>query len=1002
MDGSMSNFAMMTRRISAPSRRRSVERASEPQPSGSATVPHRLLMRAALFALTSFACCLLHAETVHWTLTNHAGDYSNELVRLKIALQTPFDATRLVVTENGQEIPAQVEVHQGRLNGVEAGDLWVCTTIASKASHGYTVTTGGTPRQFQPRVKVSRDGDSLVLDNGLVAVRLPDGSTVGNSGSVGPILAMRATGGPWLGASSWDTPLALTGLTTTVIGEGKLFGRVKLRFEFAAPATPFLPDDTARLARRLTLARHGASTGFTPATNYYAEFIITLAPDQPLVTLEENHSMVEGDSWRFDLAPGWQPRRAFSSRSRAVPTERELKPDAGLHDHATLMFLQPRWTQSTNCGWFFAAADNAAMLGAVAMRAGRWDWPYDNPIIVQASQDSDGATLVYPTWKGRRFSYLLAGPVGLIEKTPALIRQVAMQPLDKLVNEYTLDWPGLAPGGFQGLFWWDGNNINPSSMIRGLGRRLMKKYAPGSEQADRTLLGQFQVYLDPDCYGYYWNHFSPINPNFSTDLLKVPIAMCAGLKGHPDFPRFRQMAEDALRMDLDHAVTLPGGAGQECAGYLAHALGGWLDLAELCRTQLDFDPRQSPRLKAAASFLLHTSPPLNDGQRRILPTGDTHPPGPDVFALAERAGVREEVADFRTEELPGFGVVFRSHSGRPNENFLAFKAGPNRGHYHGDQLSFHYCGNGQRLAIDHMCSYSPRADQEHMHNRVAFYTDDWPFANMDGYERLIGFQTSADVDVAQGLVTSWRLRQQPRIPQEVTWNSRGPYQLLDQELQYQRTIVLVKHPHPSGQTPDLLDYFVIRDQATGPMLNAAYCLHVESNECRQDGPRFDFGTMTLFCAAPREFKVERFDWSFQKKGRGGDAGYGESTVGVRLLTTGAEHEFITVLYPASDAPDMESILGGVRVTLADGTSEEVAFRTPGSDEPADAAYVVLKRGGRELVALSARNLNSLRSQGDVGLCLPECGYDFGPVPDWLIRQRDHHPAPIHLQQLQPR
>jgi hypothetical protein len=148
--------------------------------------------------------------------------------------------------------------------------------------------------------------------------------------------------------------------------------------------------------------------------------------------------------------------------------------------------------------------------------------------------------------------------------------------------------------------------------------------------------------------------------------------------------------------------------------------------------------------------------------------------------------------------------------------------------------------------------------------------------------------------------------------------------------------------------------------------------------------------MTLFCAAPREFKIERFDWSFEKKGRagGGESGYGESTVGVRLLSPGPDHEFITVLYPSASAPRMESVAGGVRLTFAGGESEEVVFRTPHVDEPADAPYVLLKRSGREIVALSGRNVNTLRSQGDVGLFIPECGYDFGPVPDWLIQQRD--------------
>lgn len=935
---------------------------------------------------------LLHAETRRWTLTNHGGDYTNELVRLQLAPPSPWNADQLVVTEDGREVAAQVEVRRGTRAAVEEADIWVCTTVPRRHSHEYAVTGGGTPKAFPPHVTVSSGHDEVVLDNGLIGVKLPVRLPRGGDGLPGPILAVRSDGGSWRGASVWDTKTPGSSLTCSVLGDGTLFGRVKLRFEFAAPATRPSHDEMARLAERLTLARHGTSTGSPPPPHCFAEFIITVAPGQPFVAIEESHAMLEGDSWQFDLARGWQPRRAFSSRSSEAPRERALAPDPALFDGRTLMFLQPRWTQSTNCGWFFAAADDAALLGAVAMRAGKWDWPYDNQIIVEAIPAGNAARLVYPTWKGRRFSYLAAGPAGLAGQAPSLIRRVAMQPLDKLVNEYTLDWPGLAPGGFQGLFWWDGQAINPSSMIRGLGKRALEKYRNGSDTPDRALLAQFQVYLDPDCYGYYWNHFSPINPNFSTDLLKVPIALCAGLKAHPDFPRFRQMAEDALRMDLDHAVTLPGGAGQECPGYLAHAMTGWMDVAALCRTQLGFDPREWPRFKAAASFLLRTSQPIGGGRRRILPTGDTHPPGPDVLALAEQCGVRERIEDFPTEELPGFGVVFRSQSGRSNENFLAFKAGPNRGHYHGDQLSFHYCGEGRRLAIDHMCSYSPRADQEHLHNRVAVFTDDWAFANMDGHERLIGFQSSPDVDAAEGLVTSRRLRRQPRTPQEVTWNPRGPYKVLDQELAYTRTLVFVKHPAAAhrAQTPPRLDYFVIRDQLRGPRVQAAYCLHVESGAVRQSGPRFDFGTMTLFCAAPREIQTERFDWSFAKQGRGGggESGYGESTAGIRLLSSGPEHEFITVLYPSAAAPRMEPVSGGVRVTFADGETEEVVFRTPHVDEPADAASVLLRRGGQAIVALSGRNVNTLRSQGDVGLFIPECGYDFGPVPHWLIQQRD--------------
>jgi hypothetical protein len=71
------------------------------------------------------------------------------------------------------------------------------------------------------------------------------------------------------------------------------------------------------------------------------------------------------------------------------------------------------------------------------------------------------------------------------------------------------------------------------------------------------------------------------------------------------------------------------------------------------------------------------------------------------------------------------------------------------------------------VAVDHHCSYRPRAGQEHMHNRVAFHTQEFPYANMDGYERLIAFKTSPDADVAVGQVESERLRRVEKLPPEI-------------------------------------------------------------------------------------------------------------------------------------------------------------------------------------------------------------------------------------------
>ena len=145
-------------------------------------------------------------------------------------------------------------------------------------------------------------------------MKLPAEQPPSGDGIPGPITAIRSAGGSWQGAGAWATMLPLARLTSTVLGDGTLFGRVKLRFEFAATPNQPSREERSHLAERLTLARHGTSTGAPSPTNFFSEFIITVAPDQPLVWIEEHHAMLEGDLWHFDLARGWQPRRAFFSR----------------------------------------------------------------------------------------------------------------------------------------------------------------------------------------------------------------------------------------------------------------------------------------------------------------------------------------------------------------------------------------------------------------------------------------------------------------------------------------------------------------------------------------------------------------------------------------------------------------------------------------------------------------------------------------------------------------
>ncbi|NQT89066.1 hypothetical protein HQ560_20020, partial [bacterium] len=783
-----------------------------------------------------------------------------------------------------------------------------------------------------------------------------------------PIIAVRGASGAWVGSGFWKTERKLKRFSTDVLATGPIFTKARLKYEFEGNA---------------------GLNGNVPA---FAAVDVTVFAGVQHAVIEESHEMDRGDCWEFDAAALWKPRRAICiphSGGFDRPDHGAWPPDSlevgQTRMGETLLNLMPRWTQAYDEGWFFACHDGRDAVGAMAVRAGAWHWPHNNMIEARVRKSADYAGLRCPTWKGRRTWFLVAGPVHFFADKGAksYVRKHAFESLDKLHHDYILDWPGLEKllgggkkkprlGKFSGKDFFDGG-MNPTGPMRGFGRNAVRSIG---KQGNLDTLTLTQVLLDADCYGSYWSFWSSENPNFFTDFIRGPIAMTTQLKKHPRFKELAAAAEQKFREDLYHSVTLPGGAGQECPGYVAHAMKAWSALAPACKQHLGFDPTRWPRFKAGASFLVHLSQPIAPGQRRCHPGGDTHPLGPDVFAVASQYGVREDVKEFKTEELPGFGVVFRNKPGTADETYLTFKSGPNRGHYHGDQLSFHYCANARQVAIDHMCSYGPRAGQEHMHNRVAFHTDQLPWANMDGFERVIALKTSDDVDIAVGQVESDRLRVTTEYPPE-GWDVYLPEQRLEKRLKYRRTIVCLKN---RGE-----DYFVIRDQHVGPKVKASYCLHVLSDTCSRQAGAIAFGNATLFCAYPQEFAFGRHDWRFEKKGRDGSLVLKEHTKGVRLTVEGDSSEFITVLYPSSKPPKMEAIESGVRVG-----DDEVTF-AGGVDDDDATTYVTVRRGGKVIAQLTGRDVDMDRSQGEIGLFVPDAGYPFGEIPDWLIRQRSKVP-----------
>lgn len=901
-----------------------------------------------LLTLALLVCTLGWSHAAEWTIRNphRRHTYTQEPLRLRLPVpDAPFRLLR-----DGEEVPYQIE-QDGDTRHIRA-----FVDLEPGAAHTFT-TEPGTPTSFDPAVRVQREGAFYILSNDKIALRIPAESK--DDTIPAPVDQIRLDA-KWLGRGHMHTKRTLTNFRADVVGDGTITGRIRLHYTFEGT---------------------GGGLG-DPAAHMTVE--IELRPGMPAAHLVERHAMERGAYWEFEATAGWGARQAqceiFGGGAGRPPLRNiwptDLTPlgytPAAIakryeeHDPRignTLLWLVPRWNQHYRDGWFFGVHDETDLIGAIPCDAGTWVWPHNNKIEIRAKESADYAGLRCPVWKGARSWLLVAGPLETVNAQTAkgLVRDLRWNALDTLVANFILDWDG-ASGHFQGHDFFS-DQVNPTGIWRRFNQQALdalakREKAKSPPAPSLNTLTSVQVMLHPDMFGSYWSYWSPQNPNFFSDFIKRPIVEATALKDHPRFEEIKNAVVLKLREDLYHGVTMPGGAGQECPGYQAHALKQWDALAPIMKTYYDFDLQNDPRYKAAHTFLERISQPRRGGKRVFHPGGDTHPgsKGPNPIKISTNA------KSWVTEELPGFGILFRRESGTDKETYLAFKAGPNRGHYHGDQLSFHLCFDAAPVAVDHHVSYNPRPGQEHMHNRVVFSTPEHPYMNMDGYERTLAFETSDAVDVAIAQVESERLRPVKKLPPE-DWDVRHP-QLQVDTLRYRRTIVFLKEENA----------FVLRDQHDGADLTATYTVHVLGDEPKREGNTFRFKDMTLVAISPETFEYDVFPFEHNRGG-------GEKTHAPRLSVTGPTSTFVTVILPAASKAEVTPVEGGVRVGAT-----EVLF-DGGIDESPETVYVHVRKNGDDLLQITGAAIDLDRPQGEVGLFVPDAGYPFGEIPDWLMRQR---------------
>ncbi|HEY3415861.1 MAG TPA: hypothetical protein VGM23_03160, partial [Armatimonadota bacterium] len=128
---------------------------------------------------------------------------------------------------NGREIPCQMDGDRLAvlLERLEPGEARTYQITLGKA--GASSPTSG--------IAIRETPDALEVDTGLLAIRVP-ATQIPGTPVPGPLLAVRRGDGPWLGQGRLESPLSVTGITTSITG-GSLWTTVAVRYTFEGDYT---------------------------------------------------------------------------------------------------------------------------------------------------------------------------------------------------------------------------------------------------------------------------------------------------------------------------------------------------------------------------------------------------------------------------------------------------------------------------------------------------------------------------------------------------------------------------------------------------------------------------------------------------------------------------------------------------------------------------------------------------------------------------------------------
>lgn len=429
------------------------------------------------------------------------------------------------------------------------------------------------------------------------------------------------------------------------------------------------------------------------------------------------------------------------------------------------------------------------------------------------------------------------------------------------------------------------------------------------------------ISTDLDSWPGWQQGWSPGNPNFHTDKYMGAIYIGAALRDHPHSDEWLAYGYENFLEDLEKVLTYPDGVGAECPGYAGYALRHQLGLARIFyNTGFGNPVAENPLFRKTGIWHRHLITPFDYrlGLRHAAPIGDTHrwtsglthgfgalaaffaDSDPEFASemqgtwkllleegdLRIRNPLRTQLIetdpsipamdphdmDWGSHQFHGFGVIMRNNFG-PQESFLSIKAGPTRGHYHNDELAYHFYANGHPISLDYNCSYSPRGDHAALHNSMTFGREGRVRHNardemVHGMEQIFGtawaggFGASEEGAVFVAERESNSVTMTPIFPEDHEFSRNYESRQVDPII-HRRFTAMVKHPEGSQWN----DFLVVREETQSTSAQAVN-IHLVARESTVDGNLIkatgQYGMdMTIYVAEATDLEIdnERY-WSY--------------------------------------------------------------------------------------------------------------------------------------------